>query len=55
MKKLLVFSLLVVSSFAIAQKVKFEKEYLLRKSFWFDLKIMVLTFTSVLKSDGVKH
>lgn len=40
---------------SLEQKVKFEKEYLLRKSFWFDLKIMVLTFTSVLKSDGVKH
>ena len=36
-------------------KVKFEKEYLIRKSYWFDLKIMILTFTSVLKSDGVKH
>jgi O-antigen biosynthesis protein WbqP len=40
---------------SLEQKVKFEKEYLLRKSFWFDIKIMVLTFTSVLKSDGVKH
>lgn len=40
---------------SLEQKVKFEKEYLLRKSFWFDLKIMVLTFTSVLKSHGVKH
>lgn len=36
-------------------KVGFEKEYLERKSFWFDLKIMVLTFTKVLKSQGVKH
>jgi O-antigen biosynthesis protein WbqP len=40
---------------SLEQKVKFEKEYLIRKSFWFDIKIMVLTFTSVLKSDGVKH
>jgi O-antigen biosynthesis protein WbqP len=40
---------------SLEEKVKFEKEYLIRKSFWFDLKIMVLTFTSVLKSDGVKH
>ena len=40
---------------SLEQKVKFEKEYILRKSFWFDIKIMVLTFTSVLKSDGVKH
>ena len=40
---------------SLEEKVKFEKEYLSRKSFWFDLKIMVLTFTSVLKSHGVKH
>jgi O-antigen biosynthesis protein WbqP len=40
---------------SLEQKVRFEKEYLIRKSFWFDIKIMVLTFTSVLKSDGVKH
>ena len=40
---------------SLEEKVRFEKEYLNRKSFWFDLKILVLTFTSVLKSDGVKH
>ena len=40
---------------SIEEKVKFEKEYLERKSFWFDLEIIVQTFTSVLKSDGVKH
>ena len=40
---------------ALEEKVKFEKEYLSRKSFWFDLKIILLTFSSVLKSDGVKH
>ena len=40
---------------ALNEKVAFEKEYLERKSFWFDLKILVLTFTSVLRSDGVKH
>ena len=40
---------------SLEEKVRFEKEYLIRKSFWFDLKILVLTFTSVLKSDGVKH
>lgn len=40
---------------SLEEKVKFEKEYLIRKSYWFDLKIMILTFTSVLKSDGVKH
>jgi O-antigen biosynthesis protein WbqP len=40
---------------ALEEKVKFEKEYLSRKSFWFDMKIILLTFSSVLKSDGVKH
>ena len=40
---------------SLEEKVNFEKEYLERKSFWFDLKIIVQTFTSVLKSDGVKH
>lgn len=36
-------------------KVAYEKEYLERKSLWFDLKILVLTFTSVLTSKGVIH
>ena len=40
---------------SLEEKVALEKEYLERKSFWFDIKIMALTFTSVLKSDGVKH
>lgn len=40
---------------ALEEKVAFEKEYLERKSFWFDIKIIFLTFGSVLKSDGVKH
>lgn len=40
---------------SLKEKVKFEKEYLERKSLSFDIKILVFTFTSVLKSDGVKH
>lgn len=40
---------------SLEEKVALEKEYLERKSFWFDMKIIVFTFTSVLKSDGVKH
>jgi O-antigen biosynthesis protein WbqP len=40
---------------ALEAKVAFEKEYLERKTFWFDLKIIGLTFSRVLKSDGVKH
>jgi O-antigen biosynthesis protein WbqP len=40
---------------ALEEKVLLEKEYLDRKSLWFDLKIIVLTFTKVLKSQGVNH
>lgn len=40
---------------SLEEKVALEKTYLTRKSFWFDMKIILLTFTSVLKSDGVKH
>lgn len=40
---------------ALEEKVAYEKEYLLRKSLVFDLKIILLTFTSVLMSKGVKH
>nr|WP_315217713.1 sugar transferase [uncultured Flavobacterium sp.] len=40
---------------SLETKVALEKEYLERKSFWFDLKIIVLTFTKVLISKGVKH
>ena len=40
---------------SLKEKVNFEKQYLERKSTWFDIKIIVLTFTSVLKSDGVGH
>ncbi len=37
---------------SIAEKVGFEKEYLEKKSFWFDVVIVVKTFTSVLGSKG---
>jgi O-antigen biosynthesis protein WbqP len=40
---------------SLEAKVALEKEYLARQSFWFDMKIIVLTFTKVLKSHGVKH
>jgi len=40
---------------SLEEKVAFEKEYLVRKSFWFDVKILMMTCTSVMKSDGVKH
>jgi O-antigen biosynthesis protein WbqP len=40
---------------SIEAKVALEKEYLEKKSFWFDLVIVVKTFTSVLASKGVAH
>ncbi len=40
---------------SLEEKVAYEKEYLQRKSMWFDLKIVVHTFTTVLVSKGVQH
>lgn len=40
---------------ALDIKVAYEKEYLEKKFLWFDLKIIVLTFTSVLTGKGVTH
>lgn len=39
----------------IPEKVALDTEYLRRRSFWFDLKIIVLTFLKVLKKEGVTH
>ena len=40
---------------SIEEKVAFDREYLARKSFWFDLKIILLTVVSVLSSRGVNY
>lgn len=40
---------------SIEAKVALEKEYLNRKSIWFDFMIVIKTFTSVLFSKGVTH
>ena len=40
---------------SIEAKVALEKEYLQRKSFLFDLTIVIKTFTNVLFSKGVSH
>jgi O-antigen biosynthesis protein WbqP len=40
---------------SIEEKVALEKEYLEKKSFLFDVVIVVKTFTSVLGSKGVAH
>lgn len=39
----------------IPMKVLYEVEYLNRKTFWFDIKILILTFFRVIKRDGVSH
>lgn len=40
---------------SIAQKVQLEQEYLNRKSFLFDMEILIKTFTNVLFSKGISH
>ncbi len=40
---------------SINEKVKLEQVYLRRKSFLFDIEILVKTFTNVLFSKGVSH
>ena len=40
---------------AIPQKVELDVEYLRRQDFWFDIRILWLTFLKVLKRDGVVH
>ena len=40
---------------SVAQKVQLEQEYLYKKSFLFDIEILIKTFTSVLFSKGVSH
>jgi O-antigen biosynthesis protein WbqP len=39
----------------IPDKVEFEVYYLQNQSFIFDLKIIMLTFLKVIRSDGVSH
>ena len=40
---------------SIAKKVQLEQEYLYKKSFLFDVEIIIKTFTNVLFSKGVSH
>ena len=40
---------------SIADKVKLEQEYMNKKSFLFDVEIVIKTFTNVLFSKGVSH
>lgn len=39
----------------IPQKVTLDAEYLQLQDFWFDIKILWLTFLKVLKRDGISH
>ena len=40
---------------SIPEKVLLEVEYMHKKSFWFDLKILWLTFLKVINGKGVSH
>jgi len=40
---------------SIEEKVRFETEYLNRRSFWFDIYIIFLTFFSAVTGKGVTH
>jgi O-antigen biosynthesis protein WbqP len=40
---------------SIPDKVELDVEYMNRKSFWFDLKILWMTFLKVINSKGVSH
>jgi O-antigen biosynthesis protein WbqP len=39
----------------IPEKVKLDVEYLRKRSFWLDLKIIFMTFFKVLRRDGITH
>ena len=40
---------------SIDEKVIYDVEYLERQSFWFDLKILSITFSKVIKSTSINH
>ena len=40
---------------SIPEKIELEVEYMYKKSFWFDLKILWLTFLKVINRKGVSH
>ncbi len=40
---------------SIPDKVALDAEYFDRQSFWFDMKILWMTFLKVIKRDGVSH
>jgi len=40
---------------SIFKKVNFDEEYLKKKSFVFDLKILCLTFIKIIRREGIQH
>ena len=40
---------------SIPDKVALDVEYLNRRSFWFDMKILCMTFLKIVSRDGVSH
>ena len=40
---------------SIPEKVRLDVEYLQRRSFWFDIRILLMTVVKVLWHDGVSH
>jgi O-antigen biosynthesis protein WbqP len=40
---------------SIKKKVNFDEEYLKKKSFIFDLKILYLTFIKIIRREGIRH
>ena len=39
----------------IPEKVVLDVEYMERRSYWFDMRILWMTFLKVVKRDGVSH
>lgn len=42
-------------SLSISDKVDIEKEYLIKRSFFFDFKIIIMTFLVIFKRSNIKH
>ena len=40
---------------ALVEKVRLDEDYLNKQSFWFDIKILWMTFIKVIRRDGVTH
>jgi O-antigen biosynthesis protein WbqP len=40
---------------SVTDKIDLDVEYMQRQSFWFDMKILWMTFLKVIKRDGVSH